>query len=297
MTFSRPAPESTSATADERRWGLLHKKTQEAKVLQAFNFFRQAGIEPVLIKGLAAAVYYPASVPRLSIDIDLAVSSNDEKAALNIIKSGRSEGLAIDLHRELRHLDTVPWADLFDHTQMLKIGEDAVRVLCPEDHLRVLCVHWLTDGGASKSRLWDIYYLVENRPDTFDWDRFLNVVNERRRRWLVCTLGLARRYLDLDLAGTPVEDGSLDLPVWLTNTVEREWAAETRQIPLETTLRDPKMLFTQIRKRMRPNPIWATVQMNGSFDARTRVHYQIGNLFKRIVPSFFRIRDTLRTGG
>jgi hypothetical protein len=282
---------------DEMRWSLLQKRAQEVKVLRAFTLFRNAGIEPVLIKGLAAAASYPPNVSRIAVDIDLAVSAADFDAGFRIAHENQSEGLAIDLHRELRHLDTVPWPDLFANSQLIRVSDDTVRVLCPEDHLRVLCVHWLTDGGSSKERLWDIYYSIANKPENFDWSRFLDVVDERRRRWLLCTLGIAEKYLDLDLSGTPAEKASEKLPKWLTKTVEQEWSAKTSQKPLETTLRSPKMFFQQIGKRLRPNPIWATVQMNGSFDARTRLHYQIGNIFSRIVPSFVRIRDTLKAGG
>ena len=283
--------------ADALRWNLLQKKAQEVKALRAFTLFRAAGIEPILIKGLAAAAWYPPDVSRIAVDIDLAVSSADYETGLQIARENQSAGLAIDLHRELRHLDTLPWSDLLSNSQLTYIGDDNVRILCPEDHLRVLCVHWLTDGGSSKERLWDIYYGVENRPSDFDWSRFLDVVDERRRRWLLCTLGLAQKYLGLDLSGTPDENASDELPEWLTKTIEREWSAKTPQKPLETTLRSPKLLLQQMVKRIRPNPVWATIQMNGSFDARTRIHYQIGNIFLRIGPSFVRIRNTLRAGG
>jgi hypothetical protein len=282
---------------DDLRWGLLKKRTQEVRVLRAFRLFRENGIEPILIKGLAASAYYPPNVPRLAVDIDLAVPSADYEAGVRIALENSSEGLAIDLHRELRHLDVVPWPDLFEHSELINIGNDVIRVLCREDHLRVLCVHWLTDGGSSKERLWDIYYGVENRPANFNWSRFLDMADDRRRRWLLCTLGITQNYLDLDLSGTPAEKASSGLPRWFTETVEREWSSEMRQMPLETTLHSPRMFLQQIGKRLRPNPIAATVQMNGSFDARTRVHYRIGNILSRIVPSFGRIRGISKAGG
>lgn len=290
-------PIQTIEITDEVRWGLLQKKTQEAKALRAFSLFRSAGIEPVLIKGIAAAANYPPEVTRRSVDIDLAVSAADHKKGLAIVRENVSSGLAIDLHCELRHLDAVPWEDLFEHSLLLAVDDGEIRILRPEDHLRVMCVHWLTDGGSSRDRLWDIYYAVANRKEDFDWARFLNIVEPHRRRWLLCTLGLAHKYLGLDLKDTPAENAADDLPQWLVHTVESEWNTDTPQRPLETTIRDPRMMIRQIGKRLRPNPIWATVQLNGSFDAPTRVHYQIANLFKRIVPSYRRIRDTIKAGG
>ena len=279
---------------DENRWNILQKKAQEVRVLQAFRLFREVGMEPILIKGLAVARFYPEPDTRISIDIDLAVSGHEFDAALRLSRSRKAEGLAIDLHRELRHLDTVEWSDLFENSRVLYLDGGSIRVLRPEDHLRVLCVHWLTDGGINKDRLWDVYHMIANRSPDFDWDRFLSVVDNRRRRWLVCTVGLVQRYLGLDLSDTPIADEAGNLPEWLIRTVEREWSRETRPWPLEASLHDRKLLAKQIGKRLRPNPIWATVQMGGSFDAKTRVFYQIGNFFKRIAPSYRRISETIR---
>ena len=283
-----------SQISDDVRWGLLQRKAQETFALRAFALFRKQGIEPILIKGLAAARYYPSNIPRISVDMDLAVAADDLEVAREVVASPEADGLAIDVHRELRHLDTVDWQDLYANSRLLKLEGGTIRVLRPEDHLRVLCVHWLTDGGSHKDRLWDICYTVENRPADFDWGRFLNVVSERRQRWLVCTIGLAHKYLGLDVGDTPVKDAAIDIPTWLTKTVEREWENETPLRPLEACLNNPKLLARQIGMRLRPNPIFATVDLEGSFDARTRVFYQIGNFFRRIPSSYRRVSASLK---
>ncbi len=274
---------------------MLQRKAQEVRAVQAFSLFREKGIEPILIKGLAAARYYPAAQQRLSIDMDLAVAEDDFINADAIARSAAADGLAIDLHRELRHLDTVRWGDLFDNSELIEVdGVGSYRVLRAEDHLRVLCVHWLTDGGRHKERLWDIFYIVANRNGDFNWDRVLGTVSVRRQRWLTCTLGLTGRYLGLDLTDTPVSNAALDLPKWLIKTVEREWVSETKFLPLESAIYDRKKLLKQIRKRLDPNPIRATVEMEGSFDAKTRLFYKIGNTLKRIMPSYRRISGTIK---
>ncbi|MEQ1605241.1 MAG: nucleotidyltransferase family protein [Pyrinomonadaceae bacterium] len=283
--------------SDEARWSVLQRKVQEHNVLRAFDLFRENGIEPILIKGLAAANYYPADVFRPSIDMDLAVAKADFVKANTLLNELAADGLAIDLHRELRHLDTVEWNDLFENSRLVEATGSTYRILRPEDHLRVLCVHWLTDGGGNKERLWDIYYAIANREPDFDWDRFLNVVSRKRRRWLVCTVGLVHKYLGLDLADTPVKDEAKDLPEWLIRRVEYEWAREDKNEPLEIVLNDRSRLLKQIALRFDQNPIWATVQMEGSFDARTRIFYQIGNFFYRIPSSVRRISRELRNRG
>jgi hypothetical protein len=183
---------------------------------------------------------------------------------------------------------------LFANSVNLQIDDSHVRVLRPEDDLRVLCVHWLTDGGVYKDRLWDIYYAVERRSADFDWQRFLDAAGPRRRRWFECMLGIAAKYLGLNLDGTPVEGADDRVPDWMIQTIEEEWAAEIKPVPLEASLFDRSMLMAQVKRRMRPNPIFATIDCEGSIDARTRLIYQVRNWFRRIPSSIHRISRTLK---
>ena len=56
---------------DELRWYLLTSKKFERQIADAFTLFRKEGIEPLLIKGWAAARYYPADKPRFFGDVDI----------------------------------------------------------------------------------------------------------------------------------------------------------------------------------------------------------------------------------
>lgn len=282
-------PEST----DQDRWNTLNRKIQRVNSARAFDLFREKGIEPILIKGLAAHLNYPEDHFRNSADVDLAVSPADFDAAALFSGPVGSHGFIIDLHRGLRHYDTVDWDDLFDNSVLIDIEGTPVRMLRPEDHFRVLCVHWLNDGGGYRERLWDIYYAVANRPEDFDWDRCLNVVSPTRRRWILATIGLAHKYLDLNIDDLPFAAEARGIPPWLIRAVEREWASGVRLQSLEIFLKDPRGLIAQIRKRIPPNPIQSTIEMEGSFDAKTRIHYQIGGAFKRLLPSVKRIKTAL----
>lgn len=270
---------------DEFRWNLLHKKVQEQRIAKAFSLFRERGIEPIIFKGWAVGAFYPDTQYRPSGDIDLAVASKDYVEAVAFEKTNGVSELAIDLHDRFRNHDTVAWSDLFANSILVDVDGNKVRVLRPEDHLRIVCVHWLNDGGEYKNRLWDIYYMVANRPADFDWDRCLNVVSSTRRRWIVCAIGLTHKYLGLELTGTPIEQEAENLPTWMIQRIEREWRSDVRLRDIATCLREPKILLQQILKRTPPNPIQATIEAGGSLDASFRFHYQIVSMAKRLLPS------------
>lgn len=271
-------------------WKLLQSRVQEQRIEKIFDIFRVAGFEPILIKGWGAARNYPRPFERLAADIDIAVSPLDYSGCQKVLKQQPIVG--IDLHNGLRHLDTVAWDDLFDNSQLVKLNKTAVRILCPEDHLRILCVHWLADGGVSKERLWDIVYAVANRPSDFDWERCLKTVSETRREWILCTIGLAVKYLGLELNNTPMVGRVENFPKWLIKTVEKEWENKVRLKPLHHCLNNRQEFFEQLRQRIPPNPIQATVEMEGKFDEKPRIFYQIGSVLLRFMPSVKRISET-----
>ena len=273
---------------DLERLKLLTYKVQEHRLKEVWRRFENAGFKPLLIKGWAAAQFYPKPEDRYYNDVDLIIDPDEYERAVEFVKTFGGN-TAIDLHKGAKILDTLSYQNLYDHSVVLKCGEIIVRAPRPEDHLRILCVHWLNDGGTKREKLWDIYYAVANRPTDFDWDRCLNSVGETRKNWIVCTIGLAQKYLKLDLKNTPFENEKIDIPRWVIKALEKEWRSETFIIPLHYCLNDPKKLFEQIKKRIPPNAIQATIEMEGAFDNKPRFFYQIGDIFLRLAPAIKRI--------
>ncbi len=270
---------------DTLRWNKLQRRLAEINITKTFIRLRAAQIEPILIKGWAISRSYPAKHFRASVDVDLGVNPLQYQKAKDILENDADNFMFVDLHEGFRHLDNVSWQNLFENSRLVEIEETPIRILRPEDHLRVLCTHWLNDGGANKERLWDIFYAVENRPDDFEWDRFLEISGPKRRKWFVCALGLAHRYLGLDLKDTPIEKEALAIPKWIIKAVEKEWGSDVKLKPLQNCLRNKKELFEQIKKRIPPNPIQATIEMEGDFDNKPRIFYQIGDIFFRMPKS------------
>ena len=150
----------------------------------------------------------------------------------------------------------------------------------------MLCVHWLTDGGENKERLWDIVYAVSRRPASFDWDKCLGGVSENRRDWVIYTIGLAHKYLELDVSGLPFEEKARNVPKWLAREVKKHWDLGVPIVPLNAISHDREQFWKQVRKRIPPNPIYATISMEGNLDSKFRFHYQIGNFFMRLKPTW-----------
>lgn len=273
---------------------MLFNKNQETKICEAFRLFREKGIEPVLIKGWAIARSYPPDKPRYCGDIDLAVSAADFSNAKTLHSTEEVKQLNIDLHNGVRHLDLLSWDELFRRSDIVMLNETEIRILAPEDHLRLLCVHWLNDGGAYKEKLWDIYYAVQNRPANFDWDRCLNAVTKTRRKWIICAIGLANRYLGLPIDDLPFSKEAKQIPGWVIKSVEKEWNTDVRLKGLTVYLGDPKALLKQVLKRIPPNAIQATIEMEGEFDDRPRLSYQMRNVLRRSKPSLKRFTDLIR---
>lgn len=275
----------STTTEHTKKWLRINLKVNEKFIVETFKLLRQNNIEPLLIKGRAAADFYPQKFQRRFVDVDLCVSPEQFIKAEKLLKNEPSVYNLIDLHKGLRNHDTVDWEDLFENSILLEIDGYPIRVLRPEDHLRVLCVHWLIDGGEYKDKLYDIYWLVKNRGENFDWERCLNIVSENRRRWIICVIGIAHKYPALYIDDLPFADEAKNLPKWLTKTLEKEWQSDIRIEPLSLNFKNPKQLLQQIRKRFPPNPITATIMSEGSFDSKTRIIYQIRNISERLTAS------------
>lgn len=270
---------------------LLLFRVYEKRLRDVWNHFEENKIKPVLIKGWAAAFNYPDPHLRRLGDFDLAVNPGDFERAIVLQKNLKAG--EVDLHSGLRHLDRVEWDDLFDNSILVKCGERDIRVLRPEDHLRVLCVHWLGDGGREKEKLWDIFYAVKNRSADFNWDRCLGIVSRKRRKWIIYTIGLTHRYFGLSIDDLSFAEESKKLPPWLIKTVEKEWKHPVEFQYLQSCLGSREEFLKQLGRRFPPNPIQATVNMEGDFDSPTRILYQIGDVFGRLTPSIRRVWNVL----
>ena len=252
-------------------------------VKRIYEAFEKESLSPVLIKGLAAAMNYPKPFQRIFSDIDLAVEPSAFEKAREIIERNNFN---VDLHRGLRHLDVLEWTILSRDSRTIKIDEAEFRILRQADHLRVLCVHWLNDGGADRTRLWDIYFAVAKNFQTFDWQRFFDVVDNKRQAWLRSVLLAVGEYLGLNLIEFIPPKKKEFLPQWMKTELEKEWGSDERLIPLDRIFGDKKKLYRQIKRRLPPNVLQAIVETESELKSDDLYLVRASDFIKRAKNSF-----------
>ncbi len=256
----------------------LQAAIHERQIIRAIALLHSAGVDPLLAKGWAAARSYPEPGLRPYGDIDLWVRPQEHAAAVEALRSFTA---SVDLHQKFRDLDR-GWEELYDRSLLVPLGEVKVRILGPEDHLRLLSTHMLYHGAWRPLWLCDIGAALENLPADFDWDCCL-AGSPRRSDWVACAIGLAHQLLGAHLNGTPVASRASHLPRWLVPAVLRQWSAEKHYMhspSMAFCLRHPTHIPKALRLRW-PNPIQATVRVGGPFNELPRLPFQLAECIIR----------------
>ena len=270
----------------------LQAGIHERNIKGVVTFFKRAAIEPVLVKGWAVARLYPERGLRPYGDIDLAFRPDQFDEAEALLQTEEGKKFSIDLHKGLRKLDDLSFEELFARSEVVALGDVEVRILGPEDHFRILCVHLLRHSAWRPLWLCDIAATLESRPASFDWDRCLGR-NPRQADWVACTVGLAHRLLGARVDDTPVAERAKNLPGWFVPSVLRNWNRPDPNLypplsyvpPMISYLRHPAGMLKALRRRW-PDPIEATIRMRGPFNEMPRLPFQLGNCFKRVAGFF-----------
>jgi hypothetical protein len=176
---------------------------------------------------------------------------------------------------------------LFSRTQLLALDETEVRVLGAEDELELLCVHLLRHGAWRPLWLCDIAAAIEAASPGFDWDYCLRGKGPQAN-WITCAIGLAESLLGADINAFPRAEKARRRPLWLVKNVLKQWetpypwkqAPMRYGAPVASYLRNPSGLLKDLVNRW-PNPIEATVSMEGEFNGLPRLPFQLGNCFSR----------------
>jgi hypothetical protein len=200
---------------------------------------------------------------------------------------------------EVGTLNTALWDELFERSQLVSIGEEKIRVLGDEDHLRILCLHLLRSGAWRPLWLCDVAVALETLAADFDWDRCLTS-DPKIAEWVACTIALAQQLLGRakskeqrakDSAGSADVPSALsaqrELPRWLAPAIVRQWgrslnphAIKPALPALSAQMHKPGKFFAEVYARW-DQPVRATVALHGRFNNWPRWPHQLGELLTR----------------
>jgi hypothetical protein len=229
---------------EDYRAGVLEAARWEEHVRRVLLLLRAADVEPLLIKGLASARPYAEMGIRPCTDIDLCVRPEELPAARSALQAS-SLSILIDLHAGIPDLPDREWTEVFQHSRTISLRDAEVRIPGAEDHLRLLCYHFVRHSGCRPLWLCDIAAAMEALPDGFDWHYFL-AGNERLSDWVRCVIGLSGRGLGARLP-QPAETWSERVPCWMERTVLWRWGSGPRRQSLSHYLRHPFGAFQGLR--------------------------------------------------
>jgi putative nucleotidyltransferase-like protein len=309
----REAP-AAAALRDAYRALALEEVRKEAALRKVADLFGAANMEPMIFKGWAAARSYAKPYLRPFGDIDICAPPGRHREATELLRQRAVPGLEapdmwlthemgifvldcdgeaiqIDLHASLGKFLLPSATSVYDRSLRLPLGERTIRVPCPEDHLRLVAIHFLKHGGWRPLWLCDVAAMLEALPCDFDWDRCLGD-DPRARHWIACALELAGELLDARIDHVPSRCRVQRLPRWLTGTVLKEWrapyAARFAARPLAHMLARPSIIPAELRARW-PNKVKATIAVGGRFDRMPRLPYQMadvaGVIWRRLAAS------------
>lgn len=264
----------------------LQSAIHEEKISKVFHLLRESSIEPMLLKGWAATQLYPDRALRPYGDIDLIVRPEHFQAAAKVLTQPSVKDCWVDLHKSLDEIYDRPIEKLFERSRQLSLKGESITVLSPEDHLALLTVHLLKHGAWRPLWLCDIGAAIESLPEDFDWSLCLGT-DAKRSGWIRTAISLSGRLLGARVGSLPRE-AQTRLPEWLVESVLRQWEQPfainqppmSHPLPISIALRKPGMFAEALRQRW-PNPILATVSVNGQFNRVPRLPYQLVNCLIR----------------
>jgi hypothetical protein len=205
----------------------------EAQIDQILSHDAIASADPILIKGWAHGALYPEPAVRHYTDIDLLVEPQQVRtvaeAATSAPFSDPARSVPVDVQGTLKDLPERSWGDLVERARRVRVLKSTVRVLGPEDTLRLSCIHMLRHLGFHPLWLCDVGALIENLPSDFDWDYCLSG-DRRRTEWMLAVLRLANHVLGANLERCPQRRIPGTTPQWIIRAMLRWWGAEETYI-------------------------------------------------------------------
>lgn len=286
------------------RMQVLQGALNERFIAVLFENLHHASVDAMLIKGWASARYYAVKGLRPFGDLDIHVRPEQlpaAQAALEYTLASADSVMEVDLKgnfetRSLAGIYGRSNADFLSAALQQPLGSTRVTVPCPEDHLRLVGLHFLKHGAERPLWLCDVAAALEARGTDFDWERCLGV-DACRRNWVANVLLLAHQLLGADIQNTPLEEWRGREPKWLAASVLSRWQTtlEKERRLLEAsgghTLQDRVQAHRDLRWK---DPITASVLFHVPFGRTPRLPFQTALYVYSFVPGLKPIYSALR---
>ena len=277
----------TSPAASELRQAYRIHSVQavlhELQIKETIQLLRSHGVEAILVKGWSIARLYFEPGLRPYGDIDLCVRPDQYLIAKRFVADLATRDIRVDLHQGFDGFGSQSWDQLHARSHCLEIEGIKVRTLRPEDHLRLLCFHFLREGAWRPLWLCDVSLATETLAADFDWDLCFGS-NETSTNYVVCTLMLAQHLLQANLEDIPTTRFAKQMPKWLLPAVLKEWRIRSmyqrHRSPLSLAWRRPITTLRHIGRHW-PSPIEATINVNKIFDETSRWPFQVRSCLRR----------------
>jgi hypothetical protein len=206
----------------------LESAGHELHLQEVLPLLRAAGVEPILVKGWSVARLYPETGLRPYCDLDLCVGPDQLAIAMTVLSNFDSRRLSVELHRGIPDLKDRTWREAYRRSRLARLGDVDVRVLCPEDSFRLLCLHLMRHGSCAPLPLCDLAVCLESQAADFDWDYCLSG-NRARAAWIRCWAALACRLLGARPTDPALAARLGNPPAWLGPAVLARWARPLRE--------------------------------------------------------------------
>src|SRR5688572_17257222 len=99
---------------------------QRKGIESLIRVLNSAGIESMLVKGLAAARLYGDEGLRPYVDVDVCVADRHFSSAQSVLRKLSDTGVTVDLHSELATLGGGDWEEVCSRSQLMKLGDSEV---------------------------------------------------------------------------------------------------------------------------------------------------------------------------
>lgn len=243
---------------DAYRAQVAEADTQETAIACIVRLLGLFGVETILVKGWASARRYADAGLRPYGDIDLCVRPDQFEQAREILNRYHQIGL-LDLHRGMPDLADRSWEQLVARSWVVGLNHTPIRLLGPEDHLRLIALHLVRHGAWRPLWLCDVAAAVEAVSDEFDWDYCLSG-DRASTLWVLDTIGLAGRVLAARVDHLPRRVREHRIPEWVVQTVLWRWGSGRTRQRFRYYLRHPLEAMERLRYDGL-NPIKATYRM------------------------------------